>query len=132
MLIVHKWFKTINEMFETWFCHMRGEATKAEIEELEDYSKERERLQAEEDAEEAKWYAEYIQLQEQQALANKQAEAEEYDRQQEENRKFYEEMQKRVELNEFLEEYEYRCPHCGTPWARIGRCKPCDRAFGRD
>ncbi len=30
------------------------------------------------------------------------------------------------------EEDRSQCPLCGTPWVHYGRCKPCDRAFGRD
>jgi hypothetical protein len=132
MQSVYEWFLKIFQNCKTWYYHfVLSEATKAEVDE---WYREQERERAEEEANEAMWLADYIQQQEQ-VLADRLAE-EEYARQEEENRKYHEEVEEREKLNELLrneqEEDRYRCPLCDTPWVSFGRCKPCDRAFGRD
>lgn len=133
MQVVYQWFLKIIQKCKTWYCHLiLSEATKAEVDEWCD---EQERQHAKEEANEAMWLADYIQQQEQ-VLADKQAEEEECERQNDEGLKFQKELEEREELKELLrneqEEDRYRCPLCGTRWVSFGRCKPCDRAFGHD
>jgi DNA repair exonuclease SbcCD ATPase subunit len=122
MQSVYEWFLKIVQNCKTWYYHfILSEATKAEVDE---WFEEQERQHAEEEAEVAKWHADYIRQQEQ-VLADQLAEEEEYARQREE----------REELKQQLDEYEqYKsfCPLCGTRWGYPGKCKPCDRAFGHD
>ena len=130
MQIVYQWFLKIIQTCETWYYHFI--ISEAEINE---WCEEQERKRAEEDAEEARCLADYIRQQEQD-IADKLAEEEEYARQREEDLKFEQEFEELEELRrqrlKEQEENEYRCPLCGTPWSLFGRCKPCDRAFGRD
>lgn len=133
MQIICKQFLKMIQKCGAWYCHViYSEATQADIDE---WFEEQERQHAEEEAEGAKRLADYIQLQEL-AIADKHSEEEEYVRLEEEDRKFHEEWAEREKLNEMLrneqEEDRYRCPLCGTRWVSFGRCKACDRAFGRD
>jgi len=133
MQSVYEWFVKIIQKFKTWYYHfILSEATKAEIDE---WFEEQERQRAEEEADEAMWLADYTQQQEQ-VLADKIAEEEEYALRDEEDRKFEKEFEERERLIELLrneqEEDRYRCPLCGTRWLSLGRCKPCDRACGHD
>lgn len=133
MQSVYEWFLKIVQNCNTWYNHfILSEATKAEVDE---WYEEQERQRAEEEADRAMWLADYIQQQEQ-ALKDGLAEEEEYARQKEEDLKFQEKLEEREKLNELLrneqEEDRAHCPLCGTRWVSFGRCKPCDRAFGRD
>ena len=133
MQSVYEWFLKIVQNCKTWYSHfILSEATKAEMDE---WYEEQERQRAEEEAEVAKWHADYIHQQEQ-VLADQLAEEEEFARQREEDLKFEKEFEEREELKrqqlEEQERYKFYCPHCDTRWSYPRKCRPCDRAFGRD
>ena len=124
---VRKCFQVIIEKCTRWYYHsILSEATKAEIEE---WYEEQRRLRTEEEAMEAKWLAEYIQQ-------GNETEVENDVRKQgvdilENSDSSYERSMTEYEEDRSQEDRSH-CPLCGTPWAYYGRCKPCDRAFGRD
>lgn len=132
MQSVRQWLKLIIQKCETWYCHIRGEATDAE---MQAWYEEQKRQQAQFELEEAELTESHRQyeLEKEHWKAEDLAREEKYAHPYSLNEPDEEQLERDrlEELDREQEHHQYSCPWCGSRWSN-GRCRACDRAFGRD